>query len=154
MKKLQTNEEGNRTHKLFRSIRDGAACRRYSPSSFAWTTLRRSQVFHLSCQVVKTTSCRKRQEDTMQPRKPRAFRCSGFVNCVFQLQCGKYGFNTLMEGSLCGIIYSRASNVKIFSGITAQRTHRSEINGTAERAVRGVQKGTSAVLLQSGLVTK
>ena len=29
--------------------------------------------------------------------------------------------------------------------------HRSEINGAAERAVRGVKEGTSVVLLQSGL---
>ena len=39
-----------------------------------------------------------------------------------------------------------------FPGIIARRTpHRSEINEIAERAVRGVKEGTSAVLLQSGL---
>ena len=32
--------------------------------------------------------------------------------------------------------------------------HRSETNGTADRAVRGIKEGTSAVLLQSGLFEK
>ena len=32
--------------------------------------------------------------------------------------------------------------------------HRSETNGTAERAVRRIKEGTSAVLLQSGLDEK
>ena len=41
--------------------------------------------------------------------------------------------------------------MKIFPGIIARLHHRSERNGIAERAVRRVKEGTSAVLLQSGL---
>ena len=42
--------------------------------------------------------------------------------------------------------------MKIFPGIIATSTpHRSETDGIAERAVRRVEEGTSAVLLQSGL---
>ena len=42
--------------------------------------------------------------------------------------------------------------VKISPGIVAASTpHRSETNGIAERAVRRVKEGTSALLLQSGL---
>ena len=41
--------------------------------------------------------------------------------------------------------------VKIFLGISTSTPHRSETNVIAERAVRRVKEGTSAVLLQSGL---
>ena len=42
--------------------------------------------------------------------------------------------------------------MKISPGIICTSTpHRSETNGIAERAVRRVKEGTSAVLLQSGL---
>ena len=45
--------------------------------------------------------------------------------------------------------------VKISPGIIARPTpHRSETHGIAERAVRRVKEGTSAVLLQSGLDEK
>ena len=45
--------------------------------------------------------------------------------------------------------------VKIFPGINCTSTpHRSQTNGSAERAVRRVKEGTSAVLLQSGLDEK
>ena len=44
-----------------------------------------------------------------------------------------------------------ATPVKNYPGIIVHQ-HRSETNGIAERAVRGVKEGTSAVLLQSGLV--
>ena len=45
--------------------------------------------------------------------------------------------------------------MKIFSGIIVRRTpHRSETNGTAEKAVLRVEEGASAVLLQSGLDEK
>ena len=45
--------------------------------------------------------------------------------------------------------------MKIFHGIIGETTpHRSETNGFAERAVRRVKEGTSAVLLQSGLDEK
>ena len=48
--------------------------------------------------------------------------------------------------------WNLAKLVKIFPGIIARLTpHRSETNGIAERAVRRVKEGTSAVLLQSGL---
>ena len=48
------------------------------------------------------------------------------------------------------ILWNSAKLVKISPGIIA-RLHRSETNGIAERAVRRVKEGTSAVLLQSGL---
>ena len=43
--------------------------------------------------------------------------------------------------------------MKIFPGII-RRQHRSETHGVAERAVRRIKEGTSAVLLQSGLDKK
>ena len=50
------------------------------------------------------------------------------------------------------IPWNLARLVKIFPGIIFTSTpHRSETNGIAERAVRRVKEGTSAVLLQSGL---
>ena len=50
------------------------------------------------------------------------------------------------------IPWNSAQPVKISPGIIAASTpHRSETNGIAERAVRRVKEGTSAVLLQSGL---
>ena len=50
------------------------------------------------------------------------------------------------------IPWNLAKLVKIFPGIIVASTpHRSETNGIAERAVRIVKEGTSAVLLQSGL---
>ena len=54
-----------------------------------------------------------------------------------------------LEASIPGKL---AKLVKVFPGIIVRRTpHRSETNGIAERAVRRVKGGTSAVLLQSGL---
>ena len=48
--------------------------------------------------------------------------------------------------------WSLTKPVKIFPGITVrQAPHRSETHGIAERAVRRVKEGTSAVLLQTGL---
>ena len=44
--------------------------------------------------------------------------------------------------------------MKIFPGIIVRQPHRSETNGIAEKAVRRVKEGTSAVLLQSGLDQK
>ena len=45
--------------------------------------------------------------------------------------------------------------MKTYHGITVPSTpHRSETNGIAERAVRRIKGGTSAVLLQSGLDEK
>ena len=53
------------------------------------------------------------------------------------------------------IPWNLAKVVKIFPGIIVHRPpHRSETNGIAERAVRRVKEGTSAVLLQSGLNEK
>ena len=49
------------------------------------------------------------------------------------------------------IPWNSAKLVKIFPGIIARTPQRSETNGIAERAVRRVKEGTSAVLLQSGL---
>ena len=50
------------------------------------------------------------------------------------------------------IPWNLAKPVKILLGIICTSTpHRSETNGIAERAVRRVKEGTSAVLLQSGL---
>ena len=47
-----------------------------------------------------------------------------------------------------------AKLVKIFPGITVRRHRTTETNGIAERPVRRVKEGTSAVLLQSGLDAK
>ena len=48
--------------------------------------------------------------------------------------------------------WNLANLVKIYHGNHCASTpHRSETNGIAERAVRRVKEGTSAVLLQSGL---
>ena len=45
-----------------------------------------------------------------------------------------------------------AKPVKIFPGIIVRQHHiKSETNGIAERAVRRIKEGTSAVLLESGL---
>ena len=44
-----------------------------------------------------------------------------------------------------------AKLVKLFLGIIVRRHHRSETKRIAERAVRRIKEGTSAVLLQSGL---
>ena len=52
------------------------------------------------------------------------------------------------------IPWNLAKPVKIFLGIIVRRHHTSETNGIAERAVRRVKEGTSAVLLQSGLDEK
>ena len=53
------------------------------------------------------------------------------------------------------IPWNLARLVKIFPGNHCTSTpHRSETNGIAERAVRRVKEGTSAVLLQSGLDEK
>ena len=49
------------------------------------------------------------------------------------------------------IPWNSAKPVKISPGIIARLPHRSETNGIAERAVRSVKEGTSAVLLQSSL---
>ena len=49
------------------------------------------------------------------------------------------------------IAWNSAKLVKISPGIITSTPHRSETNGIAERAVRRVKEGTSAVLLQSGL---
>ena len=60
---------------------------------------------------------------------------------------GSYGlksFTLTIPGNL-------AKLVKIFPESLYVNTHRSETNGIAERAVRRVNEGTSAVLLQSGL---
>ena len=50
------------------------------------------------------------------------------------------------------IHWNLANLVKIYHGIIVP--HRSETNGIADRAVRRVKEGTSAVLLQSGLYEK
>ena len=44
-----------------------------------------------------------------------------------------------------------AKLVKIYPGIIARQHHTDRTDGIAERAVRSVKEGTSAVLLQSGL---
>ena len=60
-----------------------------------------------------------------------------------------------LKSSTLTIPWNSAKLVKIFPGIIVrQRQHRSETNGIAERAVRRVKEGTSAVLLQSGLDEK
>ena len=53
------------------------------------------------------------------------------------------------------IHWNLAHLVKNYPGIIVrQHTHRSETNGIAERAVRRIKEGTSAVLSQSGLDEK
>ena len=49
------------------------------------------------------------------------------------------------------ILWNLAKLVKIFPGIIVRQHHRSETNGIAERTVRRVKEGTSAVFLLSGL---
>ena len=57
----------------------------------------------------------------------------------------------IQKSFILTIPWNVAKPVKIFPGIIARTPHRSETNGIAERAVRRVKEGTSAVLLQSGL---
>ena len=58
--------------------------------------------------------------------------------------------NGIVKSFTLTILWIFAKLSKIFLGIIVRR-HQTETNGIAERAVRRVKEGTSAVLLQSGL---
>ena len=45
----------------------------------------------------------------MQRRKLCAYRCSGLINGVLQLLCGKHGVNICSAGLKTGLFYAQAS---------------------------------------------